>query len=259
MIFQDPYASLNPRHTVGRMVGEPLRVHGLAAARRLGQRVRELLELVGLPRRRRDALSARVLGRPAPAHRPRARARAQPRLHRLRRAGLGARRVDPGADRQPARGAAARLRPDLPLHRARPRGRPAHLRPDRRHVPRRDRRARRPPTSSTTTRSTRTRSRCSRRSRSPIPRSSATRTPILLQGDLPSPANPPARVPLPHALPVRAADALPRRGARAAPARGPPGHVPLRRGDQGRRDRAARARGGLRGWAQEAAYVPPLV
>jgi oligopeptide transport system ATP-binding protein len=48
MIFQDPYASLNPRMTVGSIVGEPLQIHrvGNAASRR--QRVAELLELVGL-------------------------------------------------------------------------------------------------------------------------------------------------------------------------------------------------------------------
>jgi peptide/nickel transport system ATP-binding protein len=49
MIFQDPYASLNPRHSVGRIVGEPLRVHGLSRRRAAGRRVRELLEIVGLP------------------------------------------------------------------------------------------------------------------------------------------------------------------------------------------------------------------
>jgi peptide/nickel transport system ATP-binding protein len=49
MVFQDPYASLNPRHSVGRMVGEPLRVHGAASGREVGARVHELLELVGLP------------------------------------------------------------------------------------------------------------------------------------------------------------------------------------------------------------------
>jgi peptide/nickel transport system ATP-binding protein len=49
MIFQDPFASLNPRHSVGRIVGEPLRVHGLASRRTVGPRVRELLEIVGLP------------------------------------------------------------------------------------------------------------------------------------------------------------------------------------------------------------------
>jgi peptide/nickel transport system ATP-binding protein len=49
MIFQDPFASLNPRHSVGRIVGEPLRVHGLAGRRSVGARVRELLEVVGLP------------------------------------------------------------------------------------------------------------------------------------------------------------------------------------------------------------------
>jgi peptide/nickel transport system ATP-binding protein len=49
MVFQDPFASLNPRHSVGRIVGEPLRAHGLANRREAAARVRELLEIVGLP------------------------------------------------------------------------------------------------------------------------------------------------------------------------------------------------------------------
>ena len=50
MIFQDPFASLNPRHSVGRLIGEPLRVHGLVNSSRSGRnRVRELLKVVGLP------------------------------------------------------------------------------------------------------------------------------------------------------------------------------------------------------------------
>jgi peptide/nickel transport system ATP-binding protein len=49
MVFQDPFASLNPRHSVGRIVGEPLRVHGISRRRAAGKRVRELLEIVGLP------------------------------------------------------------------------------------------------------------------------------------------------------------------------------------------------------------------
>jgi oligopeptide/dipeptide ABC transporter ATP-binding protein len=50
MVFQDPFASLNPRHSVARIVGEPLRVHGLAGRRAAAARVHELLEIVGLPR-----------------------------------------------------------------------------------------------------------------------------------------------------------------------------------------------------------------
>jgi oligopeptide transport system ATP-binding protein len=48
MIFQDPYASLNPRHRVGQIVGDPLRLHGLASGERLRQTANELLEHVGL-------------------------------------------------------------------------------------------------------------------------------------------------------------------------------------------------------------------
>jgi len=48
MIFQDPYASLNPRMTVGNIVGEPLEVHGLASGKGMKDRVQELLEVVGL-------------------------------------------------------------------------------------------------------------------------------------------------------------------------------------------------------------------
>ncbi len=50
MIFQDPFASLNPRHSVGRMVREPMKVHGVGDKKTMSSRVRELLEVVGLPR-----------------------------------------------------------------------------------------------------------------------------------------------------------------------------------------------------------------
>jgi peptide/nickel transport system ATP-binding protein len=49
MIFQDPYASLNPRHSIGKIVGEPLRVHGVGSSRETDARVHELLTTVGLP------------------------------------------------------------------------------------------------------------------------------------------------------------------------------------------------------------------
>jgi len=48
MIFQDPYASLNPRMTVGEIVGEPLMVHNVAKGREVEERVKHLLELVKL-------------------------------------------------------------------------------------------------------------------------------------------------------------------------------------------------------------------
>ena len=50
MVFQDPYSSLNPRRNVSNIVSEPLRVHGIAEGREAEAKVRELLEIVGLPK-----------------------------------------------------------------------------------------------------------------------------------------------------------------------------------------------------------------
>ena len=48
MIFQDPYASLNPRMTVGSIIAEPMQIHNLVPKEQRNQRVQELLEIVGL-------------------------------------------------------------------------------------------------------------------------------------------------------------------------------------------------------------------
>src|SRR5918999_6267324 len=48
MIFQDPYASLNPRMTVGNIVSEPMQIHKLVGKHERTQRVQELLQTVGL-------------------------------------------------------------------------------------------------------------------------------------------------------------------------------------------------------------------
>jgi oligopeptide transport system ATP-binding protein len=48
MIFQDPYASLNPRMTVGNIVSEPLKIHGIGNSESRKERTEELLKLVGL-------------------------------------------------------------------------------------------------------------------------------------------------------------------------------------------------------------------
>ncbi len=48
MIFQDPYASLNPRMTVGNIIAEPLAIHGMGDAKQRKARVQDLLKVVGL-------------------------------------------------------------------------------------------------------------------------------------------------------------------------------------------------------------------
>ena len=48
MIFQDPYASLNPRMTVGEIIGEPLMVHNVASGKEIKERITHLLDIVSL-------------------------------------------------------------------------------------------------------------------------------------------------------------------------------------------------------------------
>ena len=48
MIFQDPYASLNPRRRVGEIVADPLEIHGVGSGDEIRRRVLELLDVVGL-------------------------------------------------------------------------------------------------------------------------------------------------------------------------------------------------------------------
>ena len=83
-----------------------------------------------------DAEAGAALRRPQAARRDRPCLHRRPEARRLRRADLGARRLGPGGDPQPARRAAGRAEGLVPLHLARSRRRPLHLRPDRRALPR---------------------------------------------------------------------------------------------------------------------------
>ena len=103
MIFQDPYSSLNPRHTVGKIVGAPFRLQGVTPARRgeaggpgaCSSSSGSTRSTTTATRTSSPAASGSASASPA-------RWRCEPRADRGRRAGLRARRLDPGPGDQPA-------------------------------------------------------------------------------------------------------------------------------------------------------------
>ncbi len=136
-------------------------------------------------------LPARVLGRPAPAHRRRAGTGAEAEAADRRRARVGARRLDPGAGAQPAARPAAEPRAHAHLHRARSVCGAAHVRPRRSHVSRQGGRDRRRRRALRHGRVTPTPGRCCRPSPSPTRACRRSEEPPL-RGYMPSPANPPS-------------------------------------------------------------------
>ena len=140
MIFQDPYGSLNPRRRVGSIIGDPF-----ADPRDRRSSGREAPGPGADGARRASTRSTTTGSRPSSPGGQRQRigvARAlalQPEADRLRRAGLRTRRLDPGADHQPARRPAEGVRAHLHLHLPRPLGDASRQRPDRGDVPRQGR------------------------------------------------------------------------------------------------------------------------
>ena len=102
MIFQDPYASLNQRKRSASSSPRRSRCTRSGRRPRSSGACRSCSIVVAFVPGALQPLSARVLRRPAAADRCRPRARGQPEADRLRRAGVGARRLGAGADPQPA-------------------------------------------------------------------------------------------------------------------------------------------------------------
>ena len=252
MVFQDPFSSLNPRHSVGRTIGEPLRVHGIARGAEADARVREILDVVGLPpdaanryphefsggQRQRVGLaralalnpSLLVCDEPVSALDVSIQAQIVNLLESLQQE-FGLTYLFIAHDLAVVRHISNRIAV-MYL------GKIVEVAPGRRSL---------------------------RQPAPPVHAHAPLRDPDPGSGDRADPSRDPRAgrpaepgepadcMPLPHALPLRPGDALSRRGAVAASPRRLAGRVPLRGADPRRRDQAGRARAGSRRGARRIA------
>ncbi len=134
-IFQDPFGSLNPRMTVGDLLTEPLAVHGIGDKASRRERAAELMRRVGIDPRFLNRYPHSFSGGQRQRIGIGRAAHARAGAGALRRARLGARRLDARAGSEPPEGPAGGARPDAAVHLARSGGGELHRRPSRRHVP----------------------------------------------------------------------------------------------------------------------------
>jgi peptide/nickel transport system ATP-binding protein len=134
IVFQNPDSALNRRFSVQRILSRALAKLRRDRGEERERHLQELAESVRFDMRLINSRPA--LGRPEAACGDRAGVRRRAPRRGLRRADVGARRLRPGGDSQPARRAAVRQGRQLPVHLPRPRGRPLPLRPDRGPLPR---------------------------------------------------------------------------------------------------------------------------
>ena len=200
-VFQDPWSSLNPRMKVGRTIAESLIVNAWGDQAKIAERVRELLLQVGLRpeqaeqyphefsggQRQRVALAAALASRP--------------QADRARRAGLGARRVDPRPDDEPAEGHPGAGQRGLPAGGARSRHGAPHGRPHGGDVSRQDRREGADASRCSRTSAIPTPRRCSPPCWSPWPGQRGGGDRAARRGAVA--AQSAVRLPLPYALPLR--------------------------------------------------------
>ena len=134
IVFQGAMNALNPVRRVGDQIAEPIEIRLGDSQERARKRAGELLELVGIPRKRAGAYPARAVGRHAPAGDDRDGPRLRPGHRHRRRADDRARRHGPGPDPRAARAAPPRARAVADPHHPRPVGHRRDLRPGADHV-----------------------------------------------------------------------------------------------------------------------------
>jgi peptide/nickel transport system ATP-binding protein len=137
LVFQDPFASLNPRMTVRDVIADPLIVNGHPGGKALDEKVAALMALVGLDPQAMERYP-RVLRWPASAHRHRPHFGARSFHHHRRRSHFRARCLDPQPDSRSAARYPEAARPQLHLHFTRYFRSPVFLHPRRGDASRQD-------------------------------------------------------------------------------------------------------------------------